>query len=74
MKICHKCGREVDVKKELGRKEACPSVGPTCAAVSTAHFMIRPHTMPVGNPSRKESLKKTGATSVTILSIEILRF
>ena len=24
MKICHNCGKEVDIKKELGRKEACP--------------------------------------------------
>lgn len=23
MKICHHCGKEVDVKKELGRKETC---------------------------------------------------
>ncbi|MBN1380990.1 MAG: hypothetical protein JXA41_04895 [Deltaproteobacteria bacterium] len=24
MKICHQCGQEVDIKKDLGRKETCP--------------------------------------------------
>jgi hypothetical protein len=24
MHRCHHCGKEVDIKKELGRKEACP--------------------------------------------------
>jgi hypothetical protein len=24
MKICHSCGKDVEVKKDLGRKETCP--------------------------------------------------